>query len=145
MERHLVRDCLAGAILGAILCGFEYAFVAKFLISGPIPKEQIVLPSEVMEYFYRSTFKYGVIPGAIVGLIGGWSTPPCHPRGMMAKKIGAFGWLPFTFLAWYTQREFLPFMGNGRIVITAVVTFFSLVICLPVASVVGSIVERIRE
>jgi hypothetical protein len=145
MVRNRFRSAITGILLGGILGAFWYGLIAKFLIAGSFPKDQIILPPEVMNYLYLSTLKFGVLPGACFGLLGGLTTPSALPRGHMAKSIGAFLWIPLTALAWWTQRECLQYMSEGRIAITALMTFFSLLMCLPVSHAYGQLIERIRE
>ncbi|MFH1575747.1 MAG: hypothetical protein ABIB55_02270 [Candidatus Nealsonbacteria bacterium] len=136
------RSILAGIILGFILGFWIYVWPGYFLVSGPI--EGYLIPEEVRMEFLADALKFGLIPGALIGFIGGLVLPFHQPRAYMAKSIAASCWIPITVLAWITQWSNLEMMSGGRIAITIGVTLFSFFSIFSVSEQL-SIIEKIRE
>lgn len=145
MDRGRGRTVIAGILIGAVLGLFFYWVPAYFLVCGSLPKSVIIVPWEIRESLFKTALVFGVIPGAVIGLIGGMGSPIMAPRGFMSKSIGAFTWLIVTILAWITQWKHLSQMSAGRIVTTIFITLASFIMCLGVSGYIGGFIERIRE
>lgn len=73
MKRLL--SIIAGFIAGSALGTIFYGILGKFLISASIPADNLFLPEGVQANLLFMSLKYGTIPGAIIGIIGGMVTP----------------------------------------------------------------------
>lgn len=142
MEGNKGCSILAGVILGILLGFWIYFWPGYFLVCGPI--DELIIPDKIRLAFFIDALKFGVAPGALVGFIGGLTIPFYHPRGHMAKSIGAFSWIPITALAWIMQWSNLEMMSGWRIAITVGVTIFSFASVLGVGQTLDFI-EKIRE
>lgn len=136
---------IAGLIEGAIIGSIIYSIPAKFIISGPIPADNMLLPQEVQNHFLLMTLKWGCSIGAVIGFFAGLTTPFLVPRGYMAKCIGAPAWIIITPLAWITCWSSLQDTSSGRIAISVLVTFVSFIAILPISNFIGQTFDGIRE
>ena len=144
MRYSLGLSVLAGSIIGALLGAIFYIVPAKFLVCGPIPATHIMLPDSVQGFILGETFRWGVIPGFVIGLLGGFNTDTTMPRGHLSCSIGVWCYMFGTIAAWATQWEFLADTSGGRIAITVVVTVMMFFFCIPISRTV-SFIEAIRE
>ncbi|MFA5051800.1 MAG: hypothetical protein WC544_01910 [Patescibacteria group bacterium] len=144
MRYNLGLSLLAGLIIGGVLGAIFYIVPAKLLICGPIPTDNIMLPPGVQDFVLKETFHWGVIPGLIIGLMGGLNTNATLPRGHFSKGIGVWCYLVCTIAAWWTQWEFLAYTSGGRIALTAGITLVMFVASLFISQAV-SFIEAIRE
>jgi len=145
MEEGKGRTVIAGVIIGAVLGLFFYWVPAYFLVCGSLSTSILVVPWEIREALFKTALVFGVIPGAVIGLIGGIGSPIMAPRGFLSKSIGSFTWVIVTILAWITQWKHLSQMSTGRIVITVFITLLSFFMSLGVSEYIGGLIERIRE
>jgi len=144
LKENKALSVLAGLIIGTFLGYWIYWLPCYFLKCGSIPVDGLFVPTDIWLDCVTSDLQYGVIPGAIIGLIGGFAIPVHLSRGHLAKSIGAFAWIPITIVAWITQWNNIYYMSSGRIVLTLLATFMSLMFILPISDMV-SFIEKIRE
>jgi hypothetical protein len=135
---------LAGIIIGAVLGMFFFIVPAKFLISGPIKGNELMLPPGVQEYILGQTWRWGGISGAIIGFLCGFNNDATLPRGDFSKMIGVLCFIVSTVSAWWTQWDCLANTSFGRIIIIVLVTFAMFIIAVPVSGYF-SFIESIRE
>lgn len=145
MEEGKGRTVIAGVIIGAVLGLFFYWLPAYFLVCGSLPTSILIVPWGIREALFKTALVFGVIPGAVIGLIGGIGLPIMAPRGFLSKSVGSFTWIIVTILAWITQWKHLSEMSSGRIIITVFITLFSFFMSLGVSEYIGGFIERIRE
>jgi len=145
MPGNRFLSVIAGLIEGVILGSIIYGIPAKFIISGPISADHLLLPQEVQNHFLLLTAKWGCSVGAVIGILGGLMTPFMVPRGHLAKSIGAFAWVIITPLAWITCWSSLHDTSSGRIMVSVCATFVSLIAILPISNFIGQTIESIRE
>lgn len=143
MKYNFLPSVLTGIIIGGILGGIFYVMPAKLLICGPLPYTTW-LPPEVWKYMMLEIFHWGVIPGAIIGFIGGCNRDVAMPHGHLSKSIGASSYVICTILAYVTQGSNLAYMSASRIAITIIITALMFFLCLAYSQIF-SFIETIRE
>jgi|SRR3989338_2076904 len=144
MRYNLGLSLLAGLTIGSVLGAIFYVVPAKLLIAGPIPVNGFFLPTGVQDYVLYETLHWGIIPGIIIGFVGGMNTDATAPRGHLSKGIGVWCYMICTTTAWVTQWEYLEFTPVIKIVLTVFVTGVMFLLCLPISQY-ASFLEAIRE
>ena len=144
MHYNLGSSLLAGLIIGALLGAIFYIVPAGMLICGPISLTNSPLPPVIQNYILSQTFYWGVIPGFIIGLFGGFITDATMPRGHISKGIGVWCFIVCTILAWSTQWGSLEYTSGDRIALTVVVTVVMFFACFNISQAI-SFIEAIRE
>jgi len=144
MKYNLGLSLVTGLIIGAILGCIFYLIPAKFLICGPLPTEIIWLPPGYQSFIWEQTFYWGIIPGLIIGFLGGFNTDATLPRGHFSKGIGVVCYLVCTILAWGTQWEFLSDTSGERIALIVLFTIIMFFASIAISNAV-SFIESIRE
>lgn len=144
MRYGLGLSVLAGMIIGGILGTLYFMWSAKLLICGPIPVTVIWLPDDVQGFIWQQAFRWGTVPGIVIGLLGGLNTDATMPRGRMSMGIGALCWLVCTILAWVTQWHFLADTLAWKIAATIAFTFIGFLFNLRISQMF-SFIEAIRE
>ena len=144
MKYKLGLSLLAGLIIGGILGAYFFMFPADFLVCGPLPEGTIIIPPETHAYILKQTLYFGIIPGAIIGLLGGYNTDMTLPRGHLSKNIGLLCFIVCTILAYVTQGHFLEHTPVKKIFLTVLMTFFIFIFSIPISGFF-SFIEKIRE
>jgi hypothetical protein len=139
---------LAGIISGVILGSWIYSLEGIYLAYGPFWESAGTykpIPDALRYDFLIDCLKFGVIPGLIIGFIGGSTSPFLIPRGHMSKSMGCLLFLIITPIVWLTQWDNVHFMGTGKITMAVIITLMVFLMIIPVSGMLGEYVERLRE
>ncbi len=144
MRYNLFFSLFAGLIIGAISGMFFYIIPAKMLICQALPLDTLLIPDEVYRFTIKETLHWGLIPGLIIGFLGGLNTNATLPRGDLSKSITTLSALVCAIIAWITQWSFVTEASVGYLVITVIIT----ILMLPFSILIGgalSFIEAIRD
>lgn len=144
MRYNLLLSLFAGLIIGALSGMIFYIIPAKMLICGNLPLDTLLIPDEVYRFTIKETLTWGLIPGLIIGFLGGLNTDVTLPRGHLSKAITTLSALVCAIIAWITQWSFLAEASVGYIAVSVVVT----ILMMPISILFGdalSFIEAIRD
>ncbi|MFA6416887.1 MAG: hypothetical protein WCW61_01695 [Patescibacteria group bacterium] len=144
MRYNLLLSLFAGLIIGAISGMIFYIIPAKMLICSNLSFDTLLIPDDLYRFIIKETITWGLIPGLIIGFLGGLNTDATLPRGHLSKAITSLSALVCAIIAWITQWSFLAEASAGYIAVSVVVT----ILMMPISIFFGDIlsfIEAIRD
>ncbi len=139
MRYKLSLSVLTGVLIGGLLGIIYYAWVARILL-----KETIPMDGFPPTFFYVKTLRWGVIPGAIVGFLGGLNTSAEIPRGLFSRTISTMCFLVCTPIGWINNFQAAKELSFGWIALTILLSIVLFFMSLMLGQGI-SFMEKIRE